>query len=303
MFMINTLLKIDLNLLVTLKVLLEEKNVTRAAERLSLSQPTVSIQLARLREAFNDPLFIPSYRGILPTSRALEIHSKLQNGLSLLDELLQAPGKFQPEITRKNWKIAASDYVSQTFIYPQVSKIRDAAPQCRLSVLDIQPNKISEALNNRDIDLAFHLLSEAPQGLRSRHILSEKYVLAARKEHSLFSSPLDLENFLSLEFIIVSKAQGGFWGATDDVLKNLNMERKVVMSIPDFSSLVPLIEQTNMVSLIPYRIAKSSATLSFVDPPFHIPSFNIGMLWSEQMHRDPAHTWLRTTLMSDWNRQ
>lgn len=299
--MANTSLKIDLNLLITLKVLLEEKNVSRAAARLNLSQPTVSLQLARLREAFNDPLFIPSYRGMLPTNRALEIHSKLQNGLSLLDEILQPSGKFQPEITRINWKIAASDYVSQTFIYPQVSKIRSIAPQCRLSVIDIQPNKISEDLAKRDIDLAFHVLSEAPQGLRSRHIFSEKYVLAARKDHPLFSNPLNPEKFLDLEFVIVSKSQGGFWGVADDVLKNLNMERKVVMSIPDFSSLVPLIEQTNMVSLIPHRIAKSSPTISFVDPPFHIPSFDIGMLWSEHVHRDPAHKWLRETLVSDWN--
>lgn len=294
---INTLHKIDLNLLVTLNVLLEEKNVTRSAVRLNLSQPTVSHQLARLREVFNDPLLVPTYRGMQTTSRADAILEKLTNGLSLLEQVIQPLSEFNPKTTTKSWKIAASDYVGNVSIFPNIAKIMSSAPLSRLSIIDIQPRHILEQLDNREIDLAFHITNEAPQGLHGRRVFSEHYVLAGRDGHPKLTNSLSVENFCRLDHIIVSKSQGGFWGMADEVLKKLNKERNVVLSIPDFSSLMPVIQQTDLVALIPSRLADAHPTLTTVTPPFKVPGFDMSMLWSEQFHRDPAHIWLRNNFI------
>jgi len=294
---IDTLHKLDLNLLVTLKVLLEEKNVTRSALKLNLSQSTVSHQLAKLRDLFNDPLLVPSYRGMQPTCRAKDIQKILVSMLLLVGEIIQPPESFAPDISNRTWKISASDYVGNTFIYPKVAKIREMAPLSRLSIIDIRPDHIYEQLVDRELDLAFHIMAESPKGLRSRRVFTEHYVLAGRKNHPAFSKPLDIDAFCNLKHIVVSKSQGGFWGIADEVLKNRKMKRDVVVSIPDFSSLVPLIEQTDLVALIPSRLANAYSTLTIIRPPLDLPSFDLCMLWSEQVHRDPAHIWLRNVLV------
>ena len=301
MLKIDTLHKLDLNLLVTLNVLLEEKNVTRAAMRLNLSQSTVSHQLAKLREAFSDPLLIPTYRGMLMTSRADDILNKLTTGLSFLEQIIQPPGEFTPQTASHSWKISASDYVGNISIYPKIANIRISAPLSRISVIDIQPQHIFEQLESREIDLAFHIASEAPQGVRARRIFSEHYVLVGRANHPKLTKSVSIETFCYLEHIIVSKSQGGFWGAADEALKKLNKERNVVVSIPDFSSLIPVIQQTDLVALIPSRLAANYPTLTTIIPPFDVPSFDISMLWSEQLHRDPAHIWLRNNFIEEGN--
>jgi len=295
----NTLHKLDLNLLVTLKVLLEEKNVTRTAARLNISQPTVSHQLAKLREVFDDPLLVPTYRGMHTTSRADGILDTLVNGLSLLEQTIAPRGVFDPKTTTISWKIAASDYVGINSIYPKIATIRSSAPLSRISVIDIEPNNIFEQLENREIDLAFHITSEAPQGLRGRRVFSENYVLAGRAGHPELTRTLSIEKFCHLEHIIVSKSQGGFWGMADEALKKLNKERNVVLSIPDFSSLIPVIQQTDLVALMPSRLADAYPSLTTVPPPFKVPGFDMSMLWSEQLHRDPTHLWLRNNFIED----
>src|SRR5690349_20287350 len=163
--MVN-LRRLDLNLLVTLDVLLAEGNVTRAARRLNLSQPSVSVHLARLREIFADPLLLPGPRGMRPTARADELREPLRQAIEALEHAVSPVRPFDPAQARHTWRIAASDYSESTIILPALDGLRSAAPNTRLAVVEVVPARIAKQAEQGEIDLALHVSSEAPSGLR-----------------------------------------------------------------------------------------------------------------------------------------
>lgn len=186
----NSLRQLDLNLLVTLDTLLAEHNVTRAAERLYLSQPSVSVQLARLREIFSDPLLLPGPRGMQPTARADELREPLRLALEALEQAVAPSKPFDPALARHTWRIAASDYSESTILLPAIADLRSAAPLTRLAVLQIVPSLIARQAEHGNIDLAFHISAEAPPGLRRKLMFNEHYVLAVRRWRSSASSTM-----------------------------------------------------------------------------------------------------------------
>ena len=151
----NTLRRLDLNLLVTLDALLIEHNVTRAAERLHLSQPSVSVQLARLREFFGDPLLLPSPRGMRPTARADALREPLRLALAELAQALAPASPFDPALSNRTWHVAAFDYSEVTVVLPALARLRVAAPATRLAVVQVLPSLVARKAEQADIDLAF----------------------------------------------------------------------------------------------------------------------------------------------------
>lgn len=139
--MIN-LHRLDLNLLRTLDVLLSENNVTRAAQRLNLSQPSVSIQLARLREMFADPLLMPGPRGMQPTARADELRQPLRAALAALEQAVAPVAPFNPAAAAETWRVAATDYMASATLMPMLGRLRQASPGSRLAVFELQPERL-----------------------------------------------------------------------------------------------------------------------------------------------------------------
>ena len=176
----NNLRRLDLNLLVTLDVLLSEHNVTRAAERLNFSQPSVSVHLSKLRDIFDDPLLLPGPRGMRPTARAEALREPLRQALESLDRAVSPASPFDPAESSHTWRVAASDYSESTILLPALSSLRTAAPGARLAVLESTPARIAKQAEQGEIDLAFHTSEGAPPGLRRRLLFKERYVLAGR---------------------------------------------------------------------------------------------------------------------------
>ncbi len=181
--MSNSLRQLDLNLLVTLDALLIEHNVTRAAERLHLAQPSVSVQLARLREFFGDPLLLPGPRGMRPTARADELREPLRQALTALAEVVMPSSPFDPALSRQTWRAAAFDYSEFTVLLPALAGLRKSAPETRLAVVQTAPSLVAKKAEQGDIDLAFLIGTEAPPDLRRRPLFTERYVLAGRAGH------------------------------------------------------------------------------------------------------------------------
>ena len=149
--------RIDLNLLATLDVLLTELNVTRAAQRLNLSQPSVSVQLARLREIFDDPLLLPGPRGMQPTARADALRVPLRQALDALESAVSSGSAFDPASADLTWKIAATDYTESAVVLPALNSLRAAAPGTRLALFELNPAQILRQAEQGDVDLIFHI--------------------------------------------------------------------------------------------------------------------------------------------------
>ncbi len=160
----NNLRRLDLNLLVTLDVLLTEHNVTRAAERLNFSQPSVSVHLAKLRDIFDDPLLLPGPRGMRPTARAEALREPLRLALEALEQAVAPAAPFDPALADNTWRIAATDYGESTILLPALSAIRGSAPGTRLAVLELAPPRIARQAEQGEIDLAFHTTEGSAAG-------------------------------------------------------------------------------------------------------------------------------------------
>lgn len=291
--MSNTLRRLDLNLLVTLDVLLSELNVTRAAQRLNLSQPSVSVHLAKLRDIFGDPLLLPGPRGMRPTAKADELHEPLRQALDALELAVSPASPFDPAKANHTWRIAATDYSESTILLPALAGLRSTAPGTRLAVIESVPSQIAKQAEQGEIDLAFHTSEGAPSSLRRRVLFAERYVLAGCAGHPRLKRRPTLSQFCDLDHVIVSPDGGGFRGVTDEALSEVGLTRRVVLSVPHFLFLRSVLASTNLVAMLPARLVRDTAGLQVVEPPVEVPGFEMAMLWHERSHRDPAHQWLR----------
>ncbi|TFW19449.1 LysR family transcriptional regulator [Duganella callida] len=294
----NNLHRMDLNLLLTLDVLLAEHNVTRAAQRLHLSQPSISVQLARLRELFGDPLLLPGPRGMRPTARAEALREPLRQALEALGHAIAVEAPFDPAGATHTWRVAASDYGESTVVLPAMAGLRAAAPGTRLAVLELAPPRIARQAEQGIIDLALHTGEEAPPGMRHRLLFHERYVLAARAQHPRLKRKPTLKQFCELEHVIVSPDGGGFSGVTDQALAQAGLRRRVVLSVPHFLFVISALLSTDLVAMLPERLMRGNAALRAVAPPLEVPGYDMAMLWHERAHRDPAHQWLREHIMA-----
>ncbi|MDR6228817.1 DNA-binding transcriptional LysR family regulator [Pseudomonas sp. SORGH_AS199] len=294
----NSLRRLDLNLLVTLDALLVELNVTRAARRLNLAQPTVSLQLGRLRQLLDDPLLLPGPRGMRPTARAAALREPLRQALAALDEALAPAAPFEPARAERTWRIAASDHSATTLLTPLLADLRQQAPGIRLALLDKKPALLAEQLEGDRLDLALDVADTAAAGLRQRLLFTEHYLLAGRRGHPALQQPVSLETFCQLDQALVSPSGGGFASVTDRLLAEQGRERRVVLSVPHFATLASVLLVSDLVALLPAQIALNHPGLQVQPPPLAIPGFDMLLLWPERLHRDPAHAWLRERIVA-----
>ncbi|UUE08897.1 LysR family transcriptional regulator [Dickeya zeae] len=289
----NNIRRLDLNLLLTLDALLEEHNVTRAARRLNLSQPSVSVQLARLRAIFDDPLLLPGPRGMTPTARADALREPLRLALESLEQAIAPSAPFNPKTAENTWRISAFDYGESTILLPVMNQLRQDAPHTRLAILETPPSAMLQRMEQGDIDLALHTSDMAHPAMRRRVLFREHYVLAGRVGHPQLCGPLTLEQFSQLEHVIVSPDGGGFHGTTDVALMERGLTRKVVLSVPHFLFMMSVLTTTDLVAMLPSRLLRGQTALQVATAPIELPGFEMAMYWHERWHRDQAHQWLR----------
>ncbi|MGY3255960.1 LysR family transcriptional regulator [Pseudomonas chlororaphis] len=294
----NNLRRLDINLLLTLDVLLAEHNVTRAAQRLNLSQPSVSVHLAKLREIFGDPLLLPGPRGMRPTARADALREPLRRALEALELAVSPASPFDPGAAANTWSVSASDYGESTVILPALAGLRASAPGTRLAVIELEPGRLVRQAEQGIIDLALHTSEDSPPGLRRRVLFSERYVLVGRAGHPRLQRRPSLAQFVKLEHVVVSPDGGGFHGVTDSALGEVGLTRRVVLSVPHFLFVLSALASTDLVAMLPARLVRDNPALKVVEPPLEVPGYEMAMLWHERCHRDPAHQWLREFIVS-----
>ena len=286
---------LDLNLLKTLDALLDERSVTRAATRLSLTQPAVSGMLTRLREAFNDPLFIRAPHGMVPTLRAQALASPVKQLLTDAEALLQ-PAVFEPLNADFTWTIAATDYALKAVIVPFIAALKPLAPGIRVRIIPESPTTLFAQTERGEVDIALLTPHSTPPDLHSRALYQEEYVCLMRADHPQAAAPLTLDLFCELEHVLVSWQGDSFRGVTDDALATLGRSRRVGLSVSSFLVLPEVLAVSDMIAVVPRRLAKMASGMKISPPPLPVPGFTKSMAWHERSHRDPAQQWLRELL-------
>lgn len=287
--------RLDLNLLVTLEVLLAEQNVTKAAARLHLSQPAVSAQLSRLRDMFGDPLLVPAHRGMTPTAKAAELRGPLREALDGLRGTLQSHQAFSPLTAELTVNIACTDYVQAAVVMPLVLALRQKAPGMRVAVHHWNPVRLERQLAEGEVDLAIASPDPSHPNLRTLHLFNETYVLIGRAGHPGMQPGLTIEDFVKLEHVIVSPSGGSFTTPVDDALAALGQRRNVVMSAASFLFVPEIVAASDLVALVPRRLLPFRTDRFMVlDLPGLAAPFDVSLIWHERSHSHAGHHWVRS---------
>lgn len=289
---------IDLNLLVAFDALYDSRNVSRAADRLALTQPTVSGMLTRLRDLFGDPLFVRTQHGVLPTPRA-DALSEPVKGLLASAEALVMPADFDPRSAEMTLSISANDYLQYSLIVPLIRDLRRSAPRIRLAVLPAELAGLADQMARGVIDLAVTIPEFTDAKLPRRLLYTERYVCAARKGHPLTVKKLSLKDFCRFDHVIVSPTGGSFEGPADQALAELGASRRVSVSLPSFHVLMETIRTGDFLALVPERLLYGKmAGLKLFSPPITLPDFDVIATWHQRVDKNPAHHWLRSRLIA-----
>ena len=291
-------IRVDLNLLVTLEILLAERNVTTAAARLNLSQPAVSAQLNRLRDVFEDPLLVPAHRGMTPTAKALELLGPLRHALDQLRNTLQTHRDFSPTRAKLTVTVACTDYIQAAVVMPLTLALRKRAPGVRLAVRHWNPALMERQLASGEVDLAVATPDPGHAHLRSRHLFDETYVLIGRRDHPRLKFGLTIEEFVQLEQVIVSPSGGEFTTPIDDALASLGHQRKVVISAASFLFVPEIVSISDLVALVPRRLLHGQLDrLTLIDIPWLAERFNVSLIWHERSHGHAGQRWIRDLIV------
>jgi DNA-binding transcriptional LysR family regulator len=308
---------LDLNLLRVFDALIEERSVTRAGERLGLSQSAISHALNRLRYVLQDELFVRVADGMRPTTRAAEIAPRLREGLLQL-QLALAPTEFVPEQTERRFTITCGEYVGTVLMPGFIARIRAQAPNAELR---IRPSNmgVTEALLAGRVDLAIGSFRRVPEPFVCEPLFQESRVWVLSADHPAAGEELTLERLASLSHLIIS-ATGEDEHAVDGFVSDHGLERLVTRSevgllqgalaarglrrvvgltTPHFPAALAVVSRSDMAAPLPRRLAQAFAgqyRLKLFEPPYPSPPFDIMGLWRRDHGDEPAIAWLRGLL-------
>ncbi len=289
--------ELDVSMLRTFDALMRERSVSRAAERLFLSQPAVSASLNRLRRVFDDPLFTRTSHGVIPTPRALALAPRVEGVLERLNALLRPEEEFDPATSERIFRMSGSDHTGQ-LVLPALGR-RLSAARSRIRVV-FEPGQLSalvRRLQKGDLDIAF-LPGEWPLArVESALLYEDSFVFAARPGHPRFMQGVSLEAFCEVPQVFFGYGASGLEGMTDDVLRGIGRERFVQFAVSSFGQLTSILEQTDFAAVIPSRVATLyGRRLAIHSLPFHLPPYKLYMCWHPRATDDPGLQWLRREL-------
>lgn len=282
--------EIDLNLLHVFAAVHQARSVSRAAERLQLSQPAVSHALTRLRLLLHDPLFVRAPGGVAPTPRAERLAPQVLSALQLLDAALQESDRFDAARSRRRFVLHMSDIGADEFLPMLMRDLGRQAPGVTLEAVQLAPEAIGPALEQGRLDLAFGYLPELA-GTEQALLLEERYVVLLRRGHPQARRLVDRQALQRLDFVVVHSHT-----VPARALQQLGLEPRIRLALPHFMVVPPILEATDLALVLPSRPAQRFAArhaLQVLEPDLGLPPFPVAMHWNWRHTADPGHRWLR----------
>ncbi|MFM5421492.1 LysR family transcriptional regulator [Aeromonas veronii] len=287
------MLRANLNLLPTLKVLLETRNISRAAELLHLSQPSISKQLALLRSEFDDELLVREGQRWLLTPRAEALAAQLADSLGALERLYEAPG-FDPSRCERVFRLASSDYVAQHILPDICAALAKEAPLAALEYSLWDKRQLPQ-LWQSELDLVSTITEQVPEQIRGLHQGEDRLAVLIGRHHPLAGKTLSLDDYLAWPHLQVSGG-GDKDSPVEQVLAPQGLSRRWFARVPFFQAAVEVLLRTDCLMTTPAHIAwqlSCGHELTFVDLPFATRDQQYHLLWHQRHHQDPAHRWFR----------
>jgi len=292
----------DINLLVAFDLLMEEKNVSRAAERMFVTQSAMSHTLQRLRQQLDDPLLVKTPAGMKPTDRALSLVDPVKAVLRDIKRLIRAPEEFVPAQSRRRFVIAATDYMDLLVLPPLVERITLGAPGIDIHVKRTELPFPEAALEHNDLDvvLGFDAVLKPPAYLSRTKLFEDRMACVVGRQHMIGKSGrLTLEEYVSRKHMLISRT-GTRAGLIDEWLAERGLARRIALIVPHFLSAPFIVAKTDMILSLPERIAIEFiglAPLKTVAIPIELPAYDLVMVWHPLHDLDPAHRWLRDQII------
>lgn len=287
----------DLNLLTVLEALLGERSVTRAAQRLGMSQPAVSRALARLRAMFDDDLLVDGAGGYRLSARAEEILPTLRRTLAGIGDMLESRS-FDPGKATGRLRLATPDLYAAVIAPPLLAIIDREAPG--LDIEFVAPDRtVFDRLDDDGIDAILGVADAAPAGIKRRTLFDDAYVTLLRTGHPATEGALTLERFLELQHIAISVTGAGL-APIDSLLATMGRARRVRVRVPNFLAAVEIAARSDLVMTLPESLARTAAGMHrFVmrTPPADPGRFAFSMFWHARQDSSPAHVWLRNAIV------
>ncbi|MEH6637981.1 MAG: LysR family transcriptional regulator [Porticoccaceae bacterium] len=299
----------DLNLLIYFDALLRERNVTRAANQLGITQPAMSNSLRRLRELFGDPLLIRTSEGMSPTERALELQPMVRDILAKVELAVQPQTEFDAASAKRMFRIMASDYAESTLLPSLLTALTAAAPGITLDILNPSDVSLQDVEQGR-VDMLLNRFDDMPQSFHQVTVWEDDFSCLLSRENSLLAG-FDLDNYLLGRHVWVSKTGMGVGvgmnpqdaqrlGWVDEALKKLGKTRNITVFTRHYQVAALLAQQPDLIVTVPSRLAnlqRTNPAVAIMPPPFEIPAFELKMAWSPLLQHNPAHQWMRRLVL------
>ncbi len=284
----------ELTLLYVFDAIMTEGSVTRAADRLAMTQPAVSNAVARMRHAWKDPLFIKKGRAIEPTSFALSLWDQVRSPMHELSRAVDASA-FEPEQSKRRFRIAVTDALVDLIWQPVACMLQREAPGIDLHAVPYTQATAFDQLREAYVDLAIGMLTGHDSSLRSIWLFDSEYTLAMRADHPLAGKPIGLEDFLEAKHLLVSLS-GDATGIVDLALTQKSLKRRVAVTVNHFAVVPQLLRESNMIAVVP-KIATGGAGYQqgiwYTEVPFELDPTSIYLIWHTRHDRDPGLLWMR----------
>ena len=298
MHMLN-LSRIDLNLLVVLEAIVAEGGVSRAAERLNLTQPAVSHALARLRELFGDPLFVREGRNLAPTALTKGLVEPLRQSLQALGALIEKGEGFDPARARTVFTVSMRDPMEVLILPKLMKRLARDAPGIDLRTVQMRRRSVENGLADGTLDAAFDVALPLSERIHRQRISADRFVVAARKGHPRVRPGFTLATYLAEKHVMVTSRRRGP-GAEDIELGQHGQRRHVSLRCRNYLAAIQVVAGSDLVLTMTARYASllgAASGVRVLAMPLRMPTLDLFLYWHDRVHNDPANRWLRLQLV------
>ena len=288
---------LDLNLLVIFEAIMQERSITGAAQRLFMTQPSVSNAVTRMRHAWGDPLFVKEGRGIKPTPYADALWQQVSGSLNTIRHATEKE-PFNVANTQRTFRIALTDWMADLFWLPLRKLIETQAPGLNIHAVPYAVNA-EQLLLDAEVDLVLDYYAGSNPHVKSQWIFDNHFVCAMGAQNPLANQDLNLEKFIQAEHLLMSLS-GKAFGSVDAELKKQGTKRRIAMTVNHFSNITKILQGTNLITTIPLPIIYNSVNegkLVITPPPIDIAPGPISMTWHKRHDQDQAMLWLKGKIL------
>jgi DNA-binding transcriptional LysR family regulator len=295
----------NLNLLSIFIAIAEERSLSKAAEKLGLSQPTMSYSLKKLREDFNDPLFVRASKGVVLTPVAKSLQPRIKELIAQAEQIFEQSSR-RPEDYKGAFKMATTPYVEAQILKPLMEQIHALNPHASLKTMTLRGELPFQEIESGLFDVAIaSYFTSLPEKFYMRTIGKDPYVAVLRKGHPYIKSRQRLEDYLQLKHIRIALGWNEA-GRVDKVLQKKNLRREIVGQLGDFLAAPLLVEDSDFVLTLPSGLAalyKRIAMVDIVELPVKVEPLETTMIWHARTHQDAAQTWFRKCIADNFQKK